>query len=745
MKSLYKYTVTLLTLLFLFQFSSYGDIKLGFSKMEAYRFKKGIKELNIIDINGDGLKDIIFANNKESRIEILLRNKVIDKKEENELKKRFKNVGFIVDQYIEYVRLLDFDKDGLPDLITTGTPLGINVRFQNKDHSFGEPKNIYLGSAIDFSYFDVIKGDVPKLMLSRKHNIEFISCSKDRVFKSTNKIKFPNNNCSFGLLNLYREASPFKDLLLYFTNTRPHLRIRFGNKEEKFGWEYPLPLPYTIAIDFLLWKNQRLIGTVLKNRKVFRLYKLEQSKPKNILDLKQVDIAHLPLMGVKSSTKKAWLINDFNNDGNDDLCIAAPKLSQLLIYYGTEKGLSPFPTHINTITDVDAILLNEKKDIIVYSSKEKVLARHSVKALQTFPTLLTLKEEPIAMGYQNGEIYTLGKNSEKIKKKTSTKKSNTKSKKRIKYHLYKTSWKADGSIVKTEKWDTTLKTIPTHITIFNLSATEKGLIFFIPYKKPEIFKLDKKGLHKLKTAKLLGLSTKTKLSQIAILPTNKKEDHLLICSKGVAYEYQFQNDAFAILKQFNTATGNETLSTPLIVSDNKTKQTLFLDKRLNNILLFSTPKKYKKLHIKSSLSSVLGVAELKQKNGKGFIFISSTEFYYLAQQVQSPKLKKVSEYATKTEKASFWNFKFINAGKTKSPVKLVALFDKGNRGFEFISYDGKNIKFVTSIEVFKSLDQFSRKSTAYEPNDLEVGDINNDGMLDFVILVHDRLLIYLGE
>jgi hypothetical protein len=35
--------------------------------------------------------------------------------------------------------------------------------------------------------------------------------------------------------------------------------------------------------------------------------------------------------------------------------------------------------------------------------------------------------------------------------------------------------------------------------------------------------------------------------------------------------------------------------------------------------------------------------------------------------------------------------------------------------------------------------------TIYEPHDLAAGDFNGDKMGDMAVLVHDKLIIYLGE
>ena len=128
-----------------------------------------------------------------------------------------------------------------------------------------------------------------------------------------------------------------------------------------------------------------------------------------------------------------------------------------------------------------------------------------------------------------------------------------------------------------------------------------------------------------------------------------------------------------------------------------------------------------------------------------FWFPIKNELHYLPQHNQSFSLKKVAEYASATENAYFWNFKLVQVGDKKSPIDLLALFDRNNRSFEFIHYANKKLSHLLSIEVFKNRNLFAGESRALEPNSLASGDINGDGIYDLIILVHDRLLIYIGE
>ncbi len=716
-----------LTILLLSNNLSAAAPEFGFARIEAFKFEKETDGLNVLDINGDGYDDILFINNRRSRIEILLRNQQPIKAEQDNIKKLFSNSGFVVDQYIDFLKVFDFDQDGLVDIITSGSPLGVNVRFQNSDHSFGEVKNIYLGDNIDFVDLDIIKNPRQnKLMLVREHDVEFIVCSKDRKFTALEKFKFATNKCQLAILDKLSNSQQ-DDLLLYFRNTRPHLRIHPYDKKQQFGWGVPLTLPNIAKLNKVFLHKRHLLGTILNNKRVFRLYELAQKKTKDILDMNQVNTMSLAMLGIKPNLSKAWGVADFDHDGNDDFCIAAPKIGQLLIYYGTKHGLASMPQKINTISDINALAIDADNNILVYSANEKIMARHNGNNLDKFPVLLTLPVPVTTMASNKKTTYILGK----IEKAKNS------------YILYNIQWNADGTIAKIQQWTTPLKNAASHMLILTLSATEKGVIFFTPYRKPEFFKLEKNSLKKLKTANLIGLSMELTPQQLGVIATGNI-DHLIICNRGIAYEYTYKDGAFNVVKQFNAASDSEKIITPLAVNFNKVPMTLFIDAVHNNLLFFAG-KKYKKLHINTTISKTQGLTMLKQKNNQGLLFIGKHELHYLPQRSQSFSLKKVAEYASATEKPYFWNFKPIQVGEKKSPLTLLALFDRNNRSFEFIHYADKKLSHLLSIEVFKNRNLFAGESRALEPNSLASGDINGDGIYDLVILVHDRLLIYIGE
>ena len=58
----------------------------GFEEIEIIKLDPEVANLNIVDLNNDGLNDIVVANNRKSKIELLIQNnKRLDNSKEKAL------------------------------------------------------------------------------------------------------------------------------------------------------------------------------------------------------------------------------------------------------------------------------------------------------------------------------------------------------------------------------------------------------------------------------------------------------------------------------------------------------------------------------------------------------------------------------------------------------------------------------------------------------------------------------------
>ncbi len=130
----------------------------GFQPLELYKLDNRIGNLQLKDLDGDKVDDIIVTNNGRSRIDLLLSTKKADddkasrpfRKDPNELEydRRMRLVSIPVNKEVVSVDTGDFNGDGKPDLVFYGTPAEVEILFNEGKGHFGSPKKINTGDAV---------------------------------------------------------------------------------------------------------------------------------------------------------------------------------------------------------------------------------------------------------------------------------------------------------------------------------------------------------------------------------------------------------------------------------------------------------------------------------------------------------------------------------------------------------------------------------------------------------------------
>ena len=75
---------------------------------------------------------------------------------------------------------------------------------------------------------------------------------------------------------------------------------------------------------------------------------------------------------------------------------------------------------------------------------------------------------------------------------------------------------------------------------------------------------------------------------------------------------------------------------------------------------------------------------------------------------------------------------------------MIAMTDTRNRSLEIIERTPQGLMGRLTFTVFED-PGFASRHGGTEPREVASGDFNGDGVGDLALLVHDKLLIYLGE
>ncbi len=701
----------------------------GFQPLEIFEFDNGTGRLIVADLNGDGLDDILFSNNHVSRLEILVRKAGVEETDDlPELDERFDNKGMIVDQALKVLRVADLDNDGRLDIVTFGTSLGPQLRYQQEDGAFGEPERIFIkdpSSVTTIRIGDLDGNGKKDILVCRRKQADLHWNTETRPFQDKKTLTFSADNSFLGdIADINSDG--IADLVFFFTSNRNPLKVRYGKGGGLYGIEQPIDLPPRQYLSLFKPEGSApKIGMVLRNRLAFRLYGFAEKEQPPLLDSQEVSPARIGLEGSGKKAAPAWIAADFNDDGCDDLLVAAPELSRLHLYSGGAEGLDPEPRRIDSLSAVTHISRLADGDILVVSKKEKIAALHSAEDLDRFPSILKTPGSVLAgCAIESGDAcWFVCKNDDK--------------------ELQLARLEQDDAKVSIYPLD--LLNDPADLLAFQLPENKIGLIFFMPYDTPKMFLLTDEELEPLTSESFRALTQQLTLSNIRLGAPG--DGSVLTVSQGaIARRFEWKGDRYEATRQFNPENprGELIASCGYELIDGSTG-TLFYDRNSGDLVRFDAEGDgWGKIHIPDADQTIFGLIQLKNKDRDSIVLLDRTGLNEILGNGSRLAPVPEAEYVSPSEKPMLAYAKAAKLGTPPRP--MVALVDPANRAIELVSMTDGELKKELLFEVFLTSDFVNRKQNrGTEPHDVGSGDLNGDGIGDLVVLSQDKLLIYLGE
>ena len=234
----------------------------GFQPLELYKLDTRIGNLQLKDLDGDKIDDIIVTNNGRSRIDLLLSTKKGDddkasrpfRKDPNELEydRRMRLVSIPVNKEVVSIDTGDFNGDGKPDLVFYGTPAEVEILFNEGKGHFGNPKKINTGDAVQRSaalaVADYDQDGRDDLALLAEKELIFVYQTAPGVLGEPERA--PHTAGSPWLINgVDIDGNGAKDLVIIDSESDHPIHIRFATDEKKLGPEqrFALDVPRAVA------------------------------------------------------------------------------------------------------------------------------------------------------------------------------------------------------------------------------------------------------------------------------------------------------------------------------------------------------------------------------------------------------------------------------------------------------------------------------------------------------------------
>jgi len=391
----------------------------GFTGREIYPIDDGINLLHVADLNGDGLNDIIVANNRRSKIDLLYNltgktNRAVQpprKLEINELPPdaRFRIDSIPVDEHIAAMAVADLNGDGRPDIVFYGDAKDLTVLYNQGTNGWSDPKTWH----IEDGRMDpnaLITGDLngdgrtDVALLGDNGSLYFLPQQADRTLGEPEKIPYSGTPNAVQITDVNGDGRD--DLLLVDWDSPTPFRFRLQMPGGQLGPEiYFKTQPIrSYCADHLENNSNLYIVTIAQNSGRAEVSQFTR-KPAEVLSgaFRRGQFQVLPLHKTDAA-QRGELWADVNGDGLPDLLVAEPESGQLSVYLQEPDGSLAEPKKFPCLAGVSQIAVADwnhdgHPDIFLLSRDENAVGvtQFDKKGRLPFPTLIPLDGKPLVM------------------------------------------------------------------------------------------------------------------------------------------------------------------------------------------------------------------------------------------------------------------------------------------------------------------------------------------------------------
>jgi VCBS repeat protein len=751
-----------------------GDTNVfGFTGPEIFPIDAQIESLHVADIDGDGLKDIVIANNSRSKINILYNQtgktnltqkvKLVGKTEINELPPdaRFRIESIASEKRIASLVVADLNGDGKPDIAYYGEPKELVVIYNEGTNGWSAPKRWPIDDG-QLSPNALTTGDIngdklTDLVLLADNYIYSITQKPDHTMGEPQKIPFSGSVKSVQVLDV--DGDGLSDVLLVNWEDRNPFRFRLQEKNGELGPEvyFPMSPIRSYWADNLETNGKTEVITIAQNSGRAAISSFIR-KPADPLsgNFRQGQLHILPLNKTEKA-RRGLLWADVNNDGLPDLLVAEPENGQISIYFqqkdGSLSSAKTFPT-LAGVTDLAVANWDSEgnPEIFMLSDSERQVGVTHLDDKQRlpFPTLIPLEGKPLVMTagvLKSGSKPVLAVIVDQDGKRTL---------------VTRTS---DGKN-KVQKLDESLKSNQSNPTSISFQDVDQDgladLVVLTPYEKIKVLRqITGKDFEEVDVAAPGGAMEQPWLTSLDVDGDGKAE--LLLPQKNFLRAVVLQADnalqsstnrngwAFKVKEQINGTASNSRIVGAAALSNgtNATPSLFMLDAERKQLTLCERDGKGVWQVVRNLDLPVSDFASLQPvamggstPNTVGFFGLNNIAWMPLQGNVW--ELTELDGYETPIKDGHLGD---VTSGDLNNDGRKDLVFLETAKNYlDLVLFDSHH-KLVPANrwQVFEERTFRNRRSDLPEPREAVVDDVTGDGKNDLIVLVHDRILVYPQE
>jgi hypothetical protein len=389
----------------------------GFSGREIYPIESQISLLHAADLDGDGLTDLIVANNVRSRISLLYNQTgktnraAIPPPRERELNElppdaRFRLESIASEKRIAAMVVTDLNGDGRPDIAYYGDPKELILLYNQGTNTWSAPRRWPIEDG-QLTQNALAAGDVngdgrTDLLLLAENFVYLLAQKEDHTLAEPEKIPFASPVRSVQVVDV--DGDGRDDLLLVNWESSTPFRFRLQNAAGRLGPElyFSLPPIRSYLADNLEKNHQTFIVTIAYNSGRAQISEFVRKPAEPLAGaFRQGQFQVLPL-NKTDKARRGLLWADVNGDGREDLLVAEPESGQLSVYLQNPGGALADARTFPCLAGVSDLAVADwdgdgKPEIFLLSPDERQVGvtRFDERQRLPFPTLIPFDGKPL--------------------------------------------------------------------------------------------------------------------------------------------------------------------------------------------------------------------------------------------------------------------------------------------------------------------------------------------------------------
>jgi hypothetical protein len=752
------------------RFSAQADTTnlFGFTGKEVYPVDQGISQLHVVDLDGDGLNDIVVVNNLRAKINLLynltgktnVANTTTARKLElNELPpdSRFRIDSLPSEERISALATVDLNGDGKPDLCYFGETKDLIIRYNLGTNGWSEPKRWHLDDGrLDANALATgdLNGDglTDIAFLGDNGAVYFLAQQPDHTFAEPVKISYSGTPKAVQIADVDGDGK--NDLLLVDFDSSTPFRFRLQIAGGQLGPEifFKSQPIRSFTIDTLAGDRTNYLVSIVAATGRAEVSQFTR-KPAETLSgaFLKGQFQVMPL-NKSDAAARGVLWADVDGDGRADLLVAEPESGQLSVYLQQADGTLAAPKKFPSLAGVSQIAVADwngdgHQEIFLLSRDENAIGTTQLDKAghMAFPTLLPLDGKPIAMAVgalKPGAKPVLAI----IVDKDGARSLVTRT--------------ADGKS-KSQKLSDSFKSNPAKLAVLDVNQDGlPDLVALIPYEKIKVLLQKADGTFDEKDVDPPGGAMEQPwLSSLDVDGDGKPE--LLLPQKNfvraVVLE-QKPKDAgttnapdwtFRVKDQINGAATDSRITGATVVPNGKnaTPSLFLLDEEHKQLTLCERDTNgvwqvVKNLELPVANFPALSTVQLDGTPAVTFVGQNVVAWQSLAGDVWD--LTKLDDYDTSI-KDGYLN-DLIAGDLLGNGHKQIVFMETAKNYLDLVQFDA-NRKLVPGDrwQVFEQHTFRGAQNALPEPREAAVADVTGDKKNDLIVLVHDRILVYPQE